>query len=167
MKDWYLKPYFNRRDWILDHAETLRINANELALCLLIDFYNEHHMILQYDMIEKKLSLTKEEIDQILMNLSSLGYLKIMPTDEGILYDLTGLFKEDVERLNQVDFDDVFGTFEATFARPLSVIELQKIADFLKIYQKEDIINALRKADAYRKLNISYIEAVLKNHEND
>ena len=42
-------------------------------------------------------------------------------------------------------------------------MELAKLSDFIADYSKEDILEALRSADAYRKLNMSYIEKILKN----
>ena len=44
---------------------------------------------------------------------------------------------------------------------------MNKISDFLNIYSKEDIINAIRTADANQKLSIAYIEGILRNTVND
>ena len=43
---------------------------------------------------------------------------------------------------------------------------MEKLNDLLNIYTKEDLLKALRLADAYRKRDLLYIEGILKGRNN-
>lgn len=162
MSDLYLKPYFNRRNWLLDNAQNLSLNSEELLLCLLIDFLNEQDQTINYEILGAKLSLDKDKVDEIVQHLVTRGLLEIYVTETGVKYDIHHIF-ELVDEYNEDISDDIFQAFEDSFTRPLSPMELAKLSDFIADYSKEDILEALRSADAYRKLNMSYIEKILKN----
>ena len=40
---WWKKPYFNRRDWILENLGVLELSAHEIVVLLLIDYMNTHY----------------------------------------------------------------------------------------------------------------------------
>ena len=61
------------------------------------------------------------------------------------------------------DEKDLYDITSDVFNKPLSLTELQKMNDLLEQYGKEHFIEALRIAEAQRKLSMSYIEGILRN----
>lgn len=163
---WYLKPYINRRNWLLDNAENLGLSSDELLLCLMFDFLNEQRIMINYEIMEAKLGYPRAKLDTLIQNMVTKGLLEIYVGEDGVTYDILKVFEQFDEQQLDVQ-NDIFKAFEDSFGRPLSPNELQKLADFTKQYPEEKIIDALRSADAYRKVNIAYIEKILKNsHES-
>ncbi len=163
---WYKTNFCNRRDWILDNAENLNLTNNEIMFCLMIDFLKEHHIELSNAVLMGKLKLSAAELDQVIRSLSIKGYLDICSKEE--IFDLTGLFESDaIHPMNEALFQSVFDVFEDSFGRPLSSNELVKLSDLSKIYQKEELIEALRTAEAYNKISMPYIEGILRNLKHE
>ena len=163
MSKWYNKPYFNRRNWLLDNAESFNISSNALFLCLILDYCKEFHLNISYDLLSSKLKCNKECLDGLVQELVQANYLKIFVGDNGVEYNIDNLFEASDER--QLDCSsDLFKAFEDCLARPLNPTEMQKLADFMNEYSQEEIMNALRIADAYRKVSIPYIETILRNN---
>lgn len=163
---WYKTNYCNRRDWILDNAENLNLNAEELLFCLLIDFMQEHHLELSEKTLQTKLKMNGSEVDQVVRNLSSKGYLAIGVNEH--LFDLSGLYENGAKHpVSDTVYETVFNVFEDTFGRPLSPNELVKLSEFSKKYDHVEIIEALRTAEAYNKISMAYIEGILRNNHHD
>ena len=59
----------------------------------------------------------------------------------------------------------LYDTVGDVFGKPLSPVQLQKMNDLLETYGKEKFIEALRLAEAHRKLSMSYIEGILRNEK--
>ncbi len=161
---WYEQNYVNHRDWILDNIEELGLNSQELILVLLIDFYNEHHMEISMEILSKKCHLEMDELDRIISVLCARKYLDIKASSKRIRFVLDGLFEADTARDRSVMDVSLFELFEQEFGRTLSQKEMQKISDWNREYERKQIIDALREASTYQKLNLSYIEAILKGN---
>ena len=166
MPQWYETNYCDHRDWILDNLDYLSLNHTEVLITLLIDFCNEHHIKPTYDVFRNKLALDDAKIDQLIYGLSAKGYLNIDMDQNGITYDLTPLFKTPIEVMACEAFEDVFKIFDEMFGRPLNGTEMAKLSELLKIYDKKSVIDALRVADAYQKVNMGYIEKNKKNGQD-
>ena len=69
--------YFNRRNWILENLENLHVNAKEALVLLLIDYYNEIHVMITHEIIADKLKMEVDEVEEIFLSLSDNGYLTI------------------------------------------------------------------------------------------
>ncbi len=160
---WYQTNYCNHRDWILDNLDYLALSHTEILICLLIDFCNSNRLRISYDLFKNKLDLSSEQIDKIIYGLSAKGYLKVMMGAEGMTYDLSPLFETNIETMASSAYESIFQIFDDTFGRPLSGSEIAKLSELLKNYDKKAIIDALRTADAYQKVNMAYIEKVLIN----
>ncbi|MEG0823556.1 MAG: hypothetical protein RSG07_03525 [Erysipelotrichaceae bacterium] len=50
-KQWYLNTYINRRNWILDNLEKISIDGDEITLILLIDYFNEFNIFIDYTLL--------------------------------------------------------------------------------------------------------------------
>ena len=73
--DWNA-PYIDRRTWILDHLQDLNVDAKEIVVLLLIDFFNSQHISIDHELIGEKLKISTDEIEDIFAHLSEKGYLK-------------------------------------------------------------------------------------------
>ena len=52
------------------------------------------------------------------------------------------------------------------FGKPLSPSELQKMNELIDEYSQKSFIEALRIAEAKRKLKMAYIEGILRNEKS-
>ena len=165
MKKWYKQPYFDRRNWILENYEKLSLTNEETMLLLLIDFAKDAKKTITYDFLMKKMSLDSKKIDKLIASLVSKSYLAINPTSKGVSFDMDGLFEFDPEKYEIAENKDVYSIAEDLVSRPLSPTELQKISDLLNEFSSNQIIDALRVAEAYRKTSLAYVETVLRNEK--
>ena len=166
MKQWYEKKYFNRMYWIFEEMENLNLNHTHLCLILLVQYLNETHSVISFDVLRNKLNKSEEEIDDLLDQLHQKGYLQIDVTPKGFDISIDGLFQME----NELHFEsNIFDLFESEFKRPLSSRELQRISEWLHLYDETSITFALRDASMRNILNFDYINRILENgaHEED
>lgn len=163
MKKWYKQPYFNRRTWILENFDKLNLSNDEVVLLLLIDYAKELKKSISYEYLVSKLNIESKKIDKIIEKLVSKKYLTIAPTSKGVSFDIDGLFEFDPEKYEISENKDVYNVAEDLLKRPLSPNELQKLSDLMNEFKSNQIIDALRMAEAYRKASISYVESILRN----
>ncbi|MGL5978027.1 MAG: DnaD domain-containing protein [Erysipelotrichaceae bacterium] len=159
MEEMYHKPYFNRRNYILDQIEHFSMNSDELLLVLLIDFCNEQNMVISHALLADKTHKGLDEIDKTLTSLTNKGYLDIRMGNRQIVFDISGVFKE--QRIETVFNSTLFEVFENEFGRTFSQMEVSRISDWMKQYEQQLIIYALREAVIYNKKSLDYIDKIL------
>ncbi|MDO4701587.1 MAG: DnaD domain protein [Erysipelotrichaceae bacterium] len=167
MKKWYKLTYVNRRDWILEHFDYLNLSSLEGMLVLLIDYLNANHCDIDYQLLSKKLNLKEEEIDALVSTLVAKNYLAIQVMNQGVQFCLDGLFDTEVNKEKTALNSDLFQVFQREFGRPLSNNEMVKLTDFISNYQSAFILEALKYALMYQKVNMAYIEKILMNWKKD
>ena len=160
---WYEQRYVNHRDWVLENLELLNLTDQELVVVLLIDYCNEKHIDISMDVLEKKARLKKEELERVIATLCAKKYLEILASSKNVKFSLDGLFDIDVAHEQRVIDVPLFEVFESEFGRPLSQKEMQKVSEWNKTFDRKMILYALREASAYQKVNMTYIETILKN----
>lgn len=158
---WYEEHYVNRRDWVLDHLEYLRLTPAELELVLLIDFCNQYRLPISMDSLSSKSGLSLDEVNDAVSSLVARRYLMIRAANGNVAFRLDGLFSTDTAKEKNVLDASLFETFESEFRRTLSQQEMEKISDWSRTYDKKLILEALRQASMYQKLNLPYVEKVL------
>ena len=163
MKKFYKTSYFNRKNWILENFDKLNITNDELVLILLIELCKESRKQITYDYLTDKLHLTIKEIDKIISSLVSKNYLVISTNQKGLVFDIDNIFEFDPEKYEVIENKDLYDTLGDIFGKPLTPNELQKVNDLLNEYSEKDILEAVRIAEANRKLKLSYIEGILRN----
>ena len=163
MKKWYKESYFNRKNWILENFDKLNITNDELVLILLIDLCKESRKQITYEYLTAKLNKPVKEIDKIIASLVSKHYLKLGSNAKGLVLDIDNLFEFDLDKYEVSDNKDLYDTLGDLFGKPLTPNELQKVNDLLNEYSEKDILEAVRIAEANRKLKLSYIEGILRN----
>lgn len=161
MEKWWNERWFERRSWILDHLEDLTLNAQETLVVLLIDFMNEHNIVISHAVLAQKLKVETTIIDDILTQLTTKGYLQIEYQSGSIHFDIDGVFEDGAGKAQPFDIS-LFELFESEFARTLSQLEVQRLADWLKDYDQKLIGYALREALTYEHKNFDYIERILQ-----
>lgn len=165
MKDWWKERFINKRDWVLDHLEELAVNSDEVMTILLIDFMNQHQITITHGILAHKLKMEADVIDDILSKLTAKGYLQLEFKDGKIRFAIDGIFEEQKDQA--ITFDEsLFELFETEFARPLSQMELQRMADWLNTYDQKMIAYALREALTYEHKSFDYIETILESWKN-
>lgn len=167
MIKWYKEPYFDRETWILSNFEKLNITNDELVFILLIEYAKKNKIKITYEYFNKKLKSTNDKVDKLIASLVSKKHLKIVSNEKGVFFDIDGLFEFDPSQYEIIENKDIYETLESTFNRPLSPLELEKASDLIKKYGQNKFNDALRTAEAYKKVSIAYIETVLINDEKN
>ena len=165
MKKWYQESYFDRKNWILENYDKLNLNSDETLLILLIDLCKTNRKAVTYDYLISKLHKTSKQIDVIIAGLVNKHYLKITNNAKGLVFDIDGIFEFDPQRYEIAENKDLYDMVSDTFGKPLSPLELQKMNDLISEYGQKPFIEALRIAEARRKLKMVYIEGVLRNEK--
>ena len=165
MKKWYKESYFNSRNWILENFDKLNLNADEVLLLLLIDFCKENKKNINYDFLTNKLHKSIKDVDKIIASLVSKHYLKLSTNSKGLVFDIDEIFEFDPEKYEISENKDLYEKLSEIFGKPLSQTELQKTNDLVNEYGEKKFLEAVRIAEAYKKLRISYIEGILRNEK--
>lgn len=164
MKKWYQERYINRRDWILENSEKIKLDNNEILLVIFLDYLNSHNIKITTDILTKKMKCNEQELDILIQQLCLKNILELK-TENELIYDISKLFEKELNQEFDIHLQDVYAIFEKEFGRFLSKIEIEKISDLNHKYNKNKLIKALQKASAYKKLSMNYIETILSNDE--
>lgn len=160
---WYEERYVDHRDWILDHLGLLGLSANEAVLVLMIDFMNEHRMVISSESLHQRTGLSVQEVENGLSALCARQYLEIRVSNKYVYFALDGLFETDTAKEERILDSSLFDQFETEFGRTLSPTEMSKISEWNQTIDKKLILYALREASAYQALNLTYIDKILEN----
>ena len=126
----------------------------------MIDFLNQHQISITHGILADKLKKDSDEIDDILSHLTAKGYLSLHFQDGKIMFHIDGVFEGNKEKTIAFD-QSMFDMFESEFGRPLTQMELQRMADWLDQYEQKLIGYALREALTYDHKSFDYIERIL------
>ena len=163
MKKWYKESYFNRKNWILENFDKLNLNADEVLFILIIELAKESKKTVTYEYLTKKLNMSVKEVDKIIANLVSMHYLTLSTNSKGLVLDIDNIFEFDPEKYEVSENKDLYDTLGDIFGKPLTPAELQKVNDLINEYGQKEFLEAVRIAEANRKVKIAYIEGILRN----
>lgn len=163
MKKWYRESYFNRKNWILENFDKLNLTSDEVVLVLLIELCKESKKQITYDYLTEKMHKNIKDVDKIIASLVSKHYLSLSTNAKGLVLDVDGIFEFDPEKYEISENTSLYNTLGDLLGRPLTPSELQKMSDLLNIYKEKEVLEAIRIAEANRKLKLSYIEGILRN----
>ena len=163
MKKWYKESYFDANNWLLENYDKLGLNSDEVLMLLLIVLGKDNKQNISYDYFKKKMGYSTSKIDEIIASLVTKKFLSIKPNERGIDFDIDAIFEFDPNQYEIIENKDIYEIAEDLLCRPLSASELQRLSDMLSIYGETKVTDALRSAEAYRKNNLAYVEAILKN----
>ena len=165
MKKWYKESYFDRQNWILENYDKLNLTSDETLFLLLVELGRRTHQQISDEYLSHKLDKTNKEVDKMIADLVSRHYLKLSADANGLVFDIDEIFEFDPNRYDIVEEKDLYDIVSDVFNKPLSLTELQKMNDLLEKYGDKKFIEALRIAEAQRKLSMSYIEGILRNEK--
>ena len=166
MNKWYLERYVNRRDWILENYNIFKFKPEEGLLCIALDFLNTYNIPIDYDILSQKTNLDRPTIDKYLTSLQSKQLIELSMGKKGLNISLNNLF-EYPQKYGSDYNSDIYEIFSKQLGRPISSIEAQKVNEWLKIYDRKKIEQALRKAIIKGIVSIAYIDGILKNMDKD
>lgn len=165
MKKWYKESYFDANNWLLENYDKLGLNSDEVLMLLLIVLGKDNKQNISYDYFKKKMGYSTSKIDEIIASLVTKKFLSIKPNERGIDFDIDAIFEFDPNQYEIIENKDIYEIAEDLLCRPLSASEIQRLSDMLSIYGETKVTDALRSAEAYRKNNLAYVEAILKNEK--
>lgn len=160
----YQERHFNRRNWLLDNLFKLKITNDEAMLILLIDYYNEYQQPITMELLVEKLNLTAEQVDKAIHTLVNRGYLKITIVDMKPKFQIDEIF-EVADHI--VINSNIYDLIEAELGKVLSRKDVSTISEWLRIYDYDTIVKALRVALANKKKSIAYIDKILATGEQN
>ena len=164
MKKWYEKNYVDRRIWLLENLNLLKLDPEEFLLLTMIDFLHQTDQEISLDLLSKKCGMSKELTDKTVSDLSKKGYLRVKTTSHKVEFDITPVFSQEELLSDEIS---CLKLFENSFGRPLTQKEVVKLADWQQDHTDDELIEALRQATIYQKMSFAYIEKVLKNKNEE
>ena len=163
MKKWYKESYFDRKNWILENFDKLNLSCEETMLLLLVELCKQNKKVISYDYLTTKMQMSIKEVDSIIAGLVNKHYLKLSTNSKGLVFDIDNIFEFDPEKYEITVNQDVYDITSEVFGKPLSPSEMQKLNDILDEYGQDAYLQALRIAEANRKVKMSYVEGILRN----
>lgn len=160
MEELWNKPYFDRRTWLLDHLESLHIDAKEAIVLMLIDYCKDIKVMITHEIIAQKCKMEVDEVEEIFLSLSDKGYLNIKMNKGNIDFDIQGVYEQKNFGSDSIQ-RSLIDTFEYEFKRTLSSYEMQRIIEMASVYDERRVICALNEAVVYEKTDLNYIEKIL------
>ena len=162
MKQFWQESYFNRKNWLMENIVSLNLSEREFMLLMLITLFMEQNRLITTESLSAHSNLSIQDVDDCLSQLCLKQYLQVTFTNGIMSFSMDGIFQQ---REKDVDALPIFQTFEQEFGRPLTQKELMMLSEWIRKYDNELIIYALREAAIYRKLNIKYIDTILSRWE--
>ena len=163
---WYQEPFINRRNWILENMHELECSIEQVYVLLLIDYLNEFNRTIDLQTLSKYTQLNIKTVDQLLNELITKGYVKIIPSKEKIHFDIGAVFLQHQRQPISIS-KDLFQLFEHEFKRPLSEKEMTQLNIWSKHHPEKMIIYALKEALIQQKVAFPYINKILENWKNE
>lgn len=157
--------YFDKIRWILSHLKELDISPDEIVVILSIVILKEQKLDVNIESIAHLTPLSNKEVDDAITLLASKRYLEIKVCAGEVSFNIDNIF----EMKKEVNSDvlDLFQIFEEEFSRLLTQAELVRLNDWIKKYNRDAIIEALRNASIMEKLHFDYINRILENSKNE
>ena len=163
--NWWEEPHINKTHWLFENIKHLNLTSDEAIVLLMVDYLTTFNYEINPQILSEKCNMSLEKIDQIMMDLSVKNYLKLKMKNDQIKFDYSNVFAPTT--IDKIDLKEIFLLFEEEFGRPLTQPEMVKLNNWIKNYQKYDIIDALRYASVAKKLNFNYINRILENKKNE
>ena len=163
---------------LLENYKKLRINENELAIIFMIDhLVSQGNPFITADLLSLKMTLDIKEIDALIANLLTRGFMEYVNLNGRTVTSLNPL-KERLYREFEIsvskeaeakgnakikeELNNIYGTFEQELGRSLSPLEISRIREWVALgYSDETIINALKEALGQGKKSLRSVDKIL------
>ena len=161
---------------LLENYKKLRINENELAIIFMIDhLVTQGNPFITADLLSLKMTLDIKEIDALMANLLTRGFIEYVtlngrtvtslnPLKEKLFSNFAISVSKEAENKKVKDemLANIYQSFEAELGRTLQPMEISTIREWVDLgYSDEMIINALKEALNQGKRSIKSVDKVL------
>ena len=163
---------------LLENYKKLKISENQLAVIFMIDhLVSQGNPFITADLLSLKMSLDIKEIDVLLADLLTRGFMEyaslngktvtsLNPLKEKLYSEFSFAVSKEAEankneKLNN-ELKNIFTTFEEELNRPLLPAEVSTIREWVSMgCSDEMIINALREALSQGKKSLKSVDKIL------
>lgn len=161
---------------LLENYKKLKISENELAVIFMIDhLVSQGNPFITADLLSLKMSLDVKEIDTIIADLLTRGFMdyatlngrtvtSLNPLKEKLFSNFAISVSKEAEnkKAKEEMLSNIYQSFEAELGRTLQPMEISTIREWVDLgYSDEVIINALKEALAQGKKSIKSVDKVL------
>ena len=163
---------------LLENYKKLKISENQLAIVLMIDhLVSQGNPFITADLLSLKMSLDIKEIDNLLADLLTRGFVEYVTLNNKTVTSLNPLkerlyreFQISISKENEVkgnakiseELNNIFETFEKELGRQLSPLEISRIREWVSLgYTDEIIINALKESLSQGKKSLRSVDKIL------
>ena len=163
---------------LLENYKKLKISENELVVIFMIDhLVGQGNPFITADLLSLKMSLDNKEIDALIADLLTRGFMEyttingrtvtsLNPLKEKLFSEFSFTVSKEAEiknneRLNN-QLQNIFAAYEAELKRTLQPTEIATIREWVAMgHSDETIINALREALSQGKRSIKSVDKIL------
>ena len=161
---------------LLENYKKLKISENELAVIFMIDhLVSQGNPFITADLLSLKMSLDIKEIDTLIADLLTRGFMEyasingktvtsLNPLKEKLFSNFAmSVSKENENKKNREEvLSNIFQSFESSLNRSLQPMEISTIREWVALgYSDETIINALKEALSQGKKTLKSVDKIL------
>ena len=161
---------------LLENYKKLKISENELAIIFMIDhLVSQGNPFITADLLSLKMSLDIKEIDNLIADLLTRGFMEyasingktvtsLNPLKEKLFSNFAmSVSKETENRKNREEvLSNIYQAFESSLNRSLQPMEISTIREWVALgYSDETIINALKEALSQGKKTLKSVDKIL------
>ena len=161
---------------LLENYKKLKLNENELAIIFMIDhLVSQGNPFITADLLSLKMTLDIKEIDELIADLLTRGYLEytsvngktvtsLNPLKEKLFSNFALSVSKEAENKKGKDeiLANIYQSFESELGRTLQPMEISTIREWVDLgYSDEIIINALKEALNQGKKSIKSVDKIL------
>ena len=166
---------------LLENYKKLKISENEFAVILMMDhFISCGNPFVTADLLSLKMSMEIKEIDKIIANLLTRGFVEYVtqgnktvtslnPLKEKLYREFQiSLSKEEESRADEkinAQLNNIYENYQKLLGRSLSQVEIAKINEWITFgYTDKQIIDALKDALNQGKKTIRAVDKILLSY---
>ena len=161
---------------LLENYKKLKISENQLAVIFMIDhLVSQGNPFVTADLLSLKMSLDIKEIDSLLADLLTRGFLEyatmngktvttLNPLKEKLYSEFQISITKEAETKKKKDevLSNIYQSFESALGRSLQPMEIATIREWVDLgYSDETIINALKEALSQGKKSLRSVDKIL------
>ena len=161
---------------LLENYKKLKISENELTVIFMIDhLVTQGNPFITADLLSLKMSLDVKEIDALIADLLTRGFMEyttlngrtvtsLNPLKEKLFsnFALSVSKESENKKAKEEMLSNIYQSFEVELGRTLQPMEVSTIREWVDLgYSDEIIINALKEALAQGKKSIKSVDKVL------
>jgi len=161
---------------LLENYKKLKISENELAIIFMIDhLVSQGNPFITADLLSLKMSLDAKEIDNLIADLLTRGFMEyasvngktvttLNPLKEKLFSNFAmSVSKETENKKNREEvLSNIYQAFESSLNRSLQPMEISTIREWVALgYSDETIINALKEALSQGKKTLKSVDKIL------